>query len=83
MAMCDGEANSRNHSEHRHADKADHRQPELPLLNPIDSLEVGDLKQADRGGDDDGRQCSGGQMLKQVWRHQQKDGDGKRADDAG
>ena len=35
------------------------------------------------GGDDDGGQCSGGQMLKEVWCHQQKESDRKRANDAG
>ena len=41
---------------HGHADEADHRQPELPLLDAIDTPQVGDLDQADRRGDDDGGQ---------------------------
>ena len=44
---------------------------------------VGDLDQADGGGDDDRGQCAGGEMLQQVRRHQQQQGDHERADDAG
>src|SRR5215813_13890903 len=79
----DGEAYSWNHAEHRYADKAGDREPELPPLNAIDSFEVGDLNQADRRGDDHGGQCGGGQMLKEIWCRQQEQGDSKRADDTG
>src|SRR5262245_61066571 len=69
-----------------HRKMVGHRQgnmkPELPLLNAVDSAEVGDLKQANRGSDDDSGQCSGRQMLEKVWSDQQKDGDGKCANDA-
>ena len=72
-----------NGSQHGHTDEADNRQPEFPALDTIDSLEVGNFDQADRRGDDDRGQSCGGQMLEKIRRHQQQQGDGERADDAG
>ena len=45
--------------------------------------QVGDLDQADGRGDHDRGQCGGGQMLEQVRRHHQQQGNGERADDSG
>src|ERR1700727_1416410 len=50
------------------ARKADHREPKLPSLNFEKPLEVFDLEQANRRGDDDCGQRGGGDVLQKVWR---------------
>ncbi len=53
-------------------------QPKLPTLDMKDANQIGDLKQADRRGDDHRRQCSGGQVFKQVRCGHQEEGDAER-----
>ncbi len=79
----DRQADARNRAQHGHADEADDRQPEFPALDAIDATQVGDLDQADGRSDHDRSQCAGGQILQQVRRHHQQQGDRERADDAG
>ena len=78
----DCQADARNRAQHGHADEAADGQPEFPPLDAIDATQVGDLDQADGRGDHDGCQRAAGQMLEQVRRRHQQQGDRERADDA-
>ena len=81
-AITIGEGNAGNRPEHRHTGEADHRQPELPVLDAIDPTQIGEFEEADGGGDHDCRQRRCGKILQQVRaRHQQQRG-GDRAHDS-
>ena len=62
-AMHDRQADAGDRAEHRNADEADDRQPELPALDAEDAAQVGELEQADGRGDHDRRQRAVGQVL--------------------
>ena len=47
-------------------DEADDREPELPTLDPVDALQIGDFEEADRGCDHDGGKRGVRQILQQV-----------------
>ena len=77
----DRETNAGDHPEYRDTNEANDRQPELPALDAIDPPEVGDLDQADGGGDDDGSERRIRQVLQQVRRDHEQQGDCDRTDD--
>ena len=82
-AMHDGDADARDRAEHGDAGGADDRQPEFPLLDPIDAREVGELEQADRRRDHHCGEGRVGQVLEQLRRATQQQRDSDRAHDAG
>ena len=79
----DRQADAGNRAEHRHADGTGDREPEFPALNAIDPAQVGELEKPDGRCDHDRCQRAGGQVLQQIRRHHQQQGDGERPDDAG
>jgi hypothetical protein len=68
LEHCDhnGDADSLDGAEDGDARKAHHREPKLPSLNFEKPLEVIDLEQANRRGDDDCGQRGGGNVLQKV-----------------
>src|SRR6185437_12341164 len=63
----DCNADTGNRTENGDAREADNGEPELPLLNSVDALEIRKFEQAEGGGNDDSGQCAIGQIPHQIW----------------
>ena len=61
--------------EHRHARGAQDRQPEFPLLDPVDPAEVAEFEQPDRCRNHYGRQRRIGKVMEQFWSGDDHQGD--------
>src|SRR5215475_10640214 len=77
------DANTWDYSEHGNAYKANHRQPEFPLLNPKNATQICEFEQADGCGKHNRGKRAARQILQQVGCEHQKERDCNRADHSG